>query len=360
MSYELSSSVIKQIEKFCKNKPNITLTVGILDGNEENYLSFTDGGSQLERDTSDKAYEIGSITKVFTAVLMAKLIRDGKAELTTSIAPYIGVKNTQYYYPTLERLASHTSGLGDAPLSAIKLIGQVVSGVGRKKNIYSGINGKKLEKKLRELNLAPTSYPTKYSHYGIATLGYVLGKIDGRGYKAAIEELCSKDLGLENTVYGLPSTECGHTATGSEFPGWVWTEKDALAPSDCLASTARDMIKFARANLSDEFDWMKICHEVRSEYDDYDNFGFGFIIRADNGVLWHNGSTGVYSSFLGIDRATGKAIVLLSDYEHKTGESGVDRIGFEFLCPKPVKAEDDEYEEGDEYEDEEDSTEDNE
>lgn len=358
MSYELSSSVKKQIKKFCANKSNITLTVGILDGNGESYLSFGCDGKPLDADTSDKVYEIGSITKVFTAVLMAKLISDGKAELTTSIAPYIGVKNTQYYYPTLERLASHTSGLGDAPLSALKLLGQVVSGVGRKKNIYSGTTGKKLEKKLRELNLAPTSYPTRYSHYGIAALGYVLGKIDGRGYKTAIEELCSKELGLERTTYGLPASEHGYTAVGNEFPGWVWTEKDALAPSDCLASTARDLIKFAKANLSDDFDWMKICHEMRSEYDDYDNFGFGFIIRADNGILWHNGSTGVYSSFLGIDRATGKAIVLLSDYEHKTGESGVDRIGFEFLCPKPIRTDEDSEYEDDEYED--DPAEDNE
>lgn len=353
MAYELSSSVQALIEKFCANKTNITLSVGILDGDSESYLAFGCDGAPANKDVSDKLYEIGSITKVFTAVLMAKLIRDGKATLTTSIAPYIGVKNTQLYYPTLERLACHTSGLGDAPLSTLKLLGQVISGVGRKKNIYSGINGKKLEKGLRELNLAPTSYPTKYSHYGMATLGYVLGKIDGRGYKAAIEELCSSELGMKHTTYGLPEGLKGYTATNNEYAGWSWTENDALAPSDCLASTARDLIAFAKLNLSDA-EWLTMCHEVRSEYDDYDSFGYGFIIRADNGIIWHNGSTGVFSAFLGIDKSSGKAIVLLSNYEHKTDEMGLDRIGFEFLCPKVKKAqdEDDEYED-DEYEDDE-------
>lgn len=349
MSITLTEKVNELIKKYCNGKPELTLSIGVLENGEEGYFTYNGNGALTSSDDNGKKlYEIGSVTKTFTALLLSKMVYDGKTDFKASIGPYIGERNQKKYYPTLERLACHTSGLGRAPLPEMKLIFRAFFGKGRLSNIYSGFDGKTMEKKLRETTLVPTDYPTQYTHYGFGALGYVLGKIDGRGYKAAVTDLIRNDLRLENTYFGMPAGACdgGYSSKNKKIPCWEWNENDAMAGSDCLTSCTYDLIQYAKLGMSGKNSWFNVCLESHSEYDDTDDFGYGFIVRATNGLVWHNGSTGCFAAFFGFDPNTGRAVAVLSDYEHIKGEFSVDKIGFEIVTPTPVnekkKASDDE------------------
>ena len=348
MSYIPSQNVIDRINKYCENKPGLTLTIGVLEDGECSFLTYNGNGEFVGADTADKMYEIGSITKTFTACLYAKYVHEGRVDYHASIGPYINGYNDGRTYPTLDRLACHVSGLGRAPISTTKLLFKVISGKGRLCNIYSGFDGKKLEKHLKCVSLEPTDYPTQYTHYGFGALGYALGKIHGKGYRAAIEELVHDTFGLDNTTYGMPEGKCdgGYSEKKEKNPCWEWEDDNAMAGSDCLCSTARDLLKYADKCMSGELPWIESCLTPHSEYDDVDEFGYGFIIRSSNGLVWHNGSTGCFSSYLAFDREKKKAVVLLSDYEHVKGAYSVDKIGLEIISPKKQKesTEEDDYE----------------
>lgn len=99
------------IEKACKGKNHIKLTVASLVNGEKTVQAF---GANGEIPNENDTYEIGSITKTFTTSLLAKYVHEGKMALDDPISKYVeGLDDA--YYPTLRRLASHTAGYGALP-----------------------------------------------------------------------------------------------------------------------------------------------------------------------------------------------------------------------------------------------------
>jgi len=105
--FEISSEIQSLIKKTCKGKKHIKLTIGyVLDG-EKTVKVFNENG---EIKNESYIYEIASITKTFTASLLAKYIHENKMSLDDSIQKYFVGLDADKYYPTLKRLATHTAG----------------------------------------------------------------------------------------------------------------------------------------------------------------------------------------------------------------------------------------------------------
>lgn len=112
----LGSEVENKIYKTCKGKEHIKLTVGILCNDNIDIQVFGQPRQVIENKMY--TYEIGSITKIFTGALFSKLLFEGKMLITDSIQKYISELEDGYYYPSLQQLATHTSGyLSRLPLS---------------------------------------------------------------------------------------------------------------------------------------------------------------------------------------------------------------------------------------------------
>ena len=90
-----------------KKKPNMKMTIGVLKDGETSCRLFHATG---EIPYARYSYEIGSIGKVFTTPLLAKYVEAGAMDLDHSVATYIPELGGDKYYPTLKRLALHTSG----------------------------------------------------------------------------------------------------------------------------------------------------------------------------------------------------------------------------------------------------------
>ena len=109
--FEISDKTLKLIKKTCRGKKHLKLTVGYLTGNDSVIKIYNENG---EIDSDKKYYyEIGSITKTFTASLMSQYVLENKMSLDDSIEKYIEKLGVNQYYPTLLRLATHSSGYSE-------------------------------------------------------------------------------------------------------------------------------------------------------------------------------------------------------------------------------------------------------
>ena len=112
--HKLSQELLTLIEKECKGRKHLKLTIGTLINGEKNIQVFNETG---EIPNEDHTYEIGSITKTFTGTLLAKYVYEEKMSLEDSISKYVDGLDGNAYYPTIKRLATHTSGYGYYPFT---------------------------------------------------------------------------------------------------------------------------------------------------------------------------------------------------------------------------------------------------
>jgi len=104
----MDDKILGMINKSCKDKTNIKLTVGTLDADDNKEIRVFDQSGEVQNE--NYIYEIGSITKTFTCSLFAKYIYEQKMSLDDPVSKYVDGLDDGKYYPTLKRLATHTAG----------------------------------------------------------------------------------------------------------------------------------------------------------------------------------------------------------------------------------------------------------
>ena len=306
------------IQKTCKGKSEIKLTIATYNNGDTSMKVYGANGEEVEN--RDYVYETGSITKTFTASLLAKYIHGGKMSLEDSIAKYVDGLNNNMYYPTLKRLATHTAGyrthLPIAKKEYRKLAFEMIfKGCTNQGAFPFKMDLERMKQLLQEVKLADEDYPFQYSNLGIALFGYAIGVVSGEGYKATMQDFLINELGLQNTYTGTcPKKNLrGFTRNNKDIGNWVWGE-DLTASAGDLSSTADDLLEYARINIEDEKPYLALCHQKHVAAKKFD-VGLGWRLEKNNNhILWHPGGTGAFSSFLGIDKKKKQAAVVLSNY----------------------------------------------
>jgi serine-type D-Ala-D-Ala carboxypeptidase/endopeptidase len=190
-------------------------------------------------------FEIGSITKVFTAILMCRLAVEGRLDLDQPVSRHLPGFERLPDWITPRALATHTSGLPRIP------DGIQIADVA---NPYAGIGEAELRQwvSARKTFTPPTPGKMAYSNFGVGLLGLALGKIHGAGYRAALQEhvlgpLAMKDTDTVLSAETRPRAAQPHGRFGREVPIWDF---DALAGCGALKSTAADLILFSKAVIA--------------------------------------------------------------------------------------------------------------
>jgi serine-type D-Ala-D-Ala carboxypeptidase/endopeptidase len=259
-------------------------------------------------------FEIGSVTKTFTALLLADSVERGKLKLGDPVRLYLPESVTLPKRDdkeiTLEHLATHTSGLPRIPFS----IGATAI---FSTNPYKNYDADDLYKSLASLSL--TRDPGEkyaYSNLAFGLLGHALGRQAGRGFEElAVERICDP-LGLPDTRVNLDQNQRKRFAlpyTASATTASTW-EFDALAGAGALRSTADDMLTYVEANIgltkSDLLPAMRRCHVVRQPTSNkIQAIALGWHVekRPDNSQLvFHGGGTGGYNCLVGFMEEDGK------------------------------------------------------
>ena len=310
-----SDATNKEIDKLYKNRKHVELTIGILKDGKTEVCHW--GPDRQLKDGETLIYPVGSICKPFTASLMAKYIAEGKLELDAPIDRYIkGLP--ERYYPSLEKLATHTSGFTTQPYNLLTMIPFFLK-MNREgglfhTNPFRGYPDEEgMLKIIRDTVLEDKPYKFVYSNIGMSILGYIVGQVSGEGFWDSLTKYIKDDLGLENTFLGnvdLP----GYDKKDQPCRCWQWERTDVIAPAGALNSTAEDLLKFAEANLDGSRPYLSICHEVHGPCEKNANSGLAWRLEKDVPVSWHGGAAGAFSAYLGMNREKKTAVAVAVNY----------------------------------------------
>ena len=235
---------------YLRSPGNVGLVVGLLVRDECLCLGYgkVDQGSALPPDAGT-VFEIGSITKVFTAALLAEMAGRGEVRLDRPVAellpPGVRVPSYRGRAITPAHLAEHTSALPRLP-------GNLLATATDMKNPYRDYRVTHLHEYLSGAAIGfPPGTGVAYSNLGAGLLGHALALRAGRPFEDLLAERVLRPLGLADTGITLSADQearlaPGHTAKGEPTPNW---DIPSLAGAGALRSTAAEMLTFLRANL---------------------------------------------------------------------------------------------------------------
>ncbi len=280
---------------------------------------------------SETYFEIGSITKVFTNILLADMVLKGEVALEDPVAKYlpatVKMPSRGGKEITLLDLATASSGLPRLPSNlAPKDV----------RNPYADYTVQQLYDFLSSHSLRrdPGSL-YEYSNLGMGLLGHVLALRAGKPYEALLTERVLAPLGMKHSVITLPAAEMAHVAVphnGDLDEDYLW-DLPTFAGAGALRSTTRDMLRFAEAvtRPSTSAIGKAIAFSIeprRPTTNPSMRIALGWHVREQNGqrIVWHNGGTGGFRTFFGFDPATGANVMVWSNTSN-----GVDDIGLHLL-----------------------------
>ena len=326
---EIHAILVKRIDE---QKQAAGIVVGVIDPSGRRIVGYGNLAKGDPRTVDgDTIFEIGSVSKVFTSLVLADMVTRKEVTFDDPAANFlpenVRMPERSGRSITLLHLSTHSSGLPRLP-DNLKLKDPA--------NPYVDYSVDDLYQFLSDYTLPrdPGS-EFEYSNLGGGLLGHLLACRAGTDYESLIRSRITEPLGMPDTGITLSSSmkqrmSAGHSAMLAPVGQW---EFGALAGAGALRSSANDMLTFLEAFLgyrqSTLAPAMKLMLEIRRPAGQT-TIGLAWLIHSNDGreIAWHNGGTGGFRSFVGFDSQKRTGVVVLSN------AGGVDDIGFHILNPK--------------------------
>jgi CubicO group peptidase (beta-lactamase class C family) len=271
----------------------------------DNSMTFAGRGAN-----EHSPFEIGSISKGFTGLLLANSIHRGEVKLDDQVGTLLPLTGAEVSTATLEDLATHYSGLprtSTKPFDVARgLLTTLDAGNPYPYNVDDLINQAKAD--------AGGRGEPAYSNVGAALLGQALARKAGKSYPDFLRERLLQPLDLQETH--VPTTiedaaPAGYSSGGRKEQPWI---QDGYAPAGGIVSTAGDLSLLAQSMLRGNG---VEALAPRRDFEEGDRIGYFWLTSpltgTDRQMVWHNGGTGGYRSFVGLDLEKKRAVVVLSD-----------------------------------------------
>jgi CubicO group peptidase (beta-lactamase class C family) len=392
-SSDLGRAVDEIVAPYVGARGNVGLAVGVICREQTMARGYgqtaAGGGGGIVEDT---LFEIGSITKVFTALLLADAVTRGVVALDDPVRKYlpdsVQVPKRGRTEMTLLHLATHTSGLPRLPTNMgwKDVLDDNPYARYTVDDLYDGLSRCRLK--------SEPGKNSEYSNLGGGLLGHILSLVEGSGFEALVKRRICEPLAMYDTTVMLTSDQASRLATGHSGGKAVsnW-DMPALAGAGALRSSVADLLRFLAANMTPPEgapgsaialaqrihsgdgprhevarrwllagavvtvglpamwalkralpgvpQWLAIAASLggalyvksrveRAWLGRLEPMGLGWHVLSlsscPHRVLWHNGGTGGYCSFLGFVREQGVGVVLLAN-----SDNSVDEIGTKLL-----------------------------
>ena len=245
----ISENVANMLFEKTKDFPeNTEFSIAFIQDENVSYYGFNRVNDTIAyTENSQKVFEIGSITKVFTSTLLANFVLNKKIELNDPIQDYFNypLKNQQV---KVVQLANHTSGLPRLPSNLnLNEVDQ--------SNPYSEYDEDKLRDYLtNELELDSLSGSNyEYSNLGAGMLGYLLEIQSGSDYESLLQRYIALKYGMNSTTTNIHNVQenlvPGQDSNGNETSNW---SLNALVGAGGILSNVEDLAKFTSAQFNTE------------------------------------------------------------------------------------------------------------
>lgn len=296
------------------------LIVGVVQNGKPSYFPFGAlGDGSGSRPDKDSVFEIGSVTKVFTALVLADMATKGEVSLDDPIAKHAPadwkISSSVGKPITLASLAAHTSGLPVVPGNFWKQGDKIYD---------SNVGGQRW----REFSVeqfgqyfADPAPPIgsggkyAYSNLGAGLLGHLLERVGERRIDDLIEERICVPLGMTDTSFILDPSGPGHDVDGEPADFWPIGDS-ALGGAFALRSTCSDLLKFAAATLDPAGSPMKetleLARQPRGDINELEKTALGWKVNKF-GVVYTTGATGGFRSAMLLHPKTRTAVALLAN-----------------------------------------------
>ncbi|MDV4152282.1 serine hydrolase domain-containing protein [Clostridium sp. AL.422] len=300
-----SNDMIKYVTK---DDDNTKISVAIIKDGEIDYKTYGKDGKQEDYTKYD--YEIGSISKTFVSLILSKAISENKISITDSISKYLDIDKDKYY-PTIERLITHTSGYKSYYFDK-----QMINNQFSEDNDFYGISKENILNSVKNIDLENKDYKFKYSNFGISVIGLVLEKVYNKDFVTLMNEFIVNDLNLENTKVA--------TCNGNLKGYWNWKQDDGYIPAGAIISNIEDMAKYLDLYMASNTDYInntskefKAINSNNFMYEkmniNMDKIGMAWIIDTKNNIIWHNGGTSNFNSYIAFNKKKKIGVVILSN-----------------------------------------------
>lgn len=260
-------------------------------------------------------FQIGSITKVYTLLLLAELVEADIVRDTSTIGEWMPAsfrpRNPAVASITLRSLATHTSGLPRLPANL---------DLGNTVDPYAGYDQDALHAGLSQArDQQPLGRFYTYSNFAVGALGHLLGRADQRDYRQSLTARVITPMRLRNTAFEPGDNAAAAIVAGKPVPAWGFT--DALAASGALWGSVEDLARLVQIYLgTHEHD---LQHDLKrglkiavTDADGFEVTPIWHVARAGGEpIYWHNGGTAGFHSFVGFrpDQQRGMAILVSGD-----------------------------------------------
>ena len=326
-------SITSRLQNYVSQCSNLLLAGCLMV--DENFDFFTYDNSWNQKQC-DKIFEIGSMTKVYTTTILSQLVLEGRLDLATPIQDYLPelkVNKTLIDHPcTLRDLATHNSSLPTLPGSFIlksslspKIYKQPYMHFSRddviiyaKKHHFTGVQ------------------KHKYSNLGIGLLSLIMERVEGKQLDQLMQERIFLPLHMDSTSISTSLDDklvTGHTFKGKEVQHWQF---NGLEAAGAIRSNIQDQMKFLNANMHPDTtalkDSVQLAQKRQASGTDKLDFGLGWAINHEDGIIWHNGGTNGFNSIMAFHPQKKVGIILLLNYAPPFKETRrIDPIAFDIL-----------------------------
>src|SRR4051812_37065034 len=326
---------------------NRGVVVGIVDEHGSTIVSYGKLGNGTDQHVDGETlFEIGSITKTFTVLLLQDMVARGQMNLDDPVAKYlpatVKTPSRNGKQITLLHLATHMSGLprDDTYFSHSTAWSDKVVAAYTMDNMYDFLSKHQLRR--------DPGLEFEYSNVGMALLAHAIALKAGTTYESLVMERICRPLKMDSTCFAItpelkPRLATGHDGSGKETPGW---ELDGYMGAGGLRSSVNDLLKYVSANMglahSTLTPLMEKAHVIRHR--DAPGYGDTAMTWMDRGkseetsrrLLGHAGGTGGYEAFIGFDKEHRRGVTVLSN---KVGGQISERLGWFLLEDVPLTAE---------------------
>lgn len=323
----------EEIDDIANRYLKVGAIVGVIN-KQHKKLVFSYGTKSINNNESPDAntvFEIGSITKTFTATIGADMYLKGYfSDDTVSHylpAGQVTIPSKDSVQIRLIHLLTHSSGIARSPRGTSYPYPTGYDDL----DPYAAYTTDHIYDYLTNyctLEFTPGTW-WLYSNTGMGLMGHIEGLVDGTSYETVLTRDIFDVLDMHNSSLFLTSEQMNNLALGHDINKQIvpnWTAQDIFQGAGFIKTSLNDMFKYLEANLglvqTPLMDAMELAHESQFHQGSLGDIGLvWYILELDDGqtMIYHGGGTGGYVSFLGFNKSLSTGAIVL--FNSKVQES---------------------------------------